>query len=65
MSNAYHGQRPLRPAPRPQKPTPAQGVITAMVEVRTAALTPRANSRGLARADMLRQLEARGLKPAG
>ena len=64
MSNAYHGQRPPRPAPPPQRPTPAQGVITALIEARTAALTPRANSRGLAQANMRAQLERDGIKPA-
>ncbi|WP_267423187.1 hypothetical protein [Methylobacterium sp. GC_Met_2] len=57
MSNAYHSQRP-------QPRATAQQVVNAMVKAHTAAATPRANSRGLARADMLQQLEARGTKPA-
>ena len=63
MSNAYHGQRPPPAAPRPQKPPPAQGVITAMVEARTAALTPRSNTCGMAQANMRAQLERDGLTP--
>ena len=62
-TTAYHGQRPPHPAPRPQRPTPAQGVVTALIEARAAALTPRANSRGLAQADMRAQLTADGLTP--
>jgi hypothetical protein len=64
MSNAHRGQRPPRPAPPPQKPTPAQGVITAMVEARSAALTPRGVTRGRAQANMRKQLTADGIKPA-
>lgn len=42
-------------------PSPAHAVIDALTAARTAALTPRADSRGMAQADMRRRL---GL-PAG
>ena len=42
----------------------AEALVTALCDARTAAVTPRADSRGLAQANMRRQLAADGLKPA-
>ncbi|WP_267421821.1 head maturation protease, ClpP-related [Methylobacterium sp. GC_Met_2] len=52
---------PARPAPTL---SPSEAVMKAYCDARTAAVTPRADSGGLALASMRRQLEARGIKPA-
>ena len=63
MSQKYHGPGPQPTIRPPKKPVPAQGLITALCDARTAAITPRAATRGLAQADMRKQLVASGLTP--
>jgi len=63
MSNAYHGQRPPRPAPAPQKPTPAQAYLTAYGDARATAFSGKSLGRGALQASMRAQLERDGLKP--
>lgn len=54
--------------PNSKRPVPtlnsSEAVVKFYTDTRAAALTPRADSRGLAQASMRRQLEALGVKPA-